>query len=250
MNCEQIEEAEIVEKYVTGQLGEREQADFELHFLGCKRCFEQVQLWQDMQLALAQQPRKGVHWWPILAVAASLLVAMGVGWLKLRPVATEVAKSSAPSTVSVPADGTVGLAVMASITPPHYSRPRWRVAGETGFDMAMQRYSKGDYAAAIPGLVAVLKGDQTNTAAQFFLGICYLMQGRDDEGIMHLQATIALGDSPELEEAHFYLAKALLRKQDASGAAAELRKALGMHGSHQTEEQSLLKSITEVPQAR
>ena len=114
----------------------------------------------------------------------------------------------------------------------------------------MQRYSKGDYAAATPGLLAALKADPANSAAQFFLGICYLMQGLDDEGIARLKATIALEDSPELEEAHNYLAKALLRERDVNGAIAEVRQAIRLHGPRQRDEQSLLENITEVRSAQ
>jgi hypothetical protein len=60
-----------------------------------------------------------------------------------------------------------------------------------------------------------------------------------------LTATIALEDSPELEEAHFHLAEAFLRKQDVTGAIAEVRKAISLRGPRQREEQSLLKGITE-----
>ena len=89
------------------------------------------------------------------------------------------------------------------------------------------------------------KSDPTNAAASFFLGICYLIQNRDDDAVAQFKATIALGDSPELEEAHFYLAKALLRRQDLSGALAELRLAEAMHGPRQAEERSLIEKLTQ-----
>jgi tetratricopeptide (TPR) repeat protein len=247
MNCEQVEGAELVEKYVTGRLAESEQADFEVHFLGCRRCFEQVQLWQDMQGALAQHPRRDVRRWAILALAASLLVVAGVSWLRWRPASDrKLAGSAVPSAVSSPARSALNLTALARISPPRYSQPQWRSAGQTGFDLAMQRYSRGDYAGAAPGLLAVVRDDRGNTAAEFFLGISYLMQGRTEDGIAHLKATVALGESPELEEAHFYLAKALLGKQDVSGATAQLRQAIALRGPRQREEQSLLKGIAEV----
>jgi len=138
------------------------------------------------------------------------------------------------------------LTALAEFSPPRYSQPLWRGASQTDFERAMQRYSKGDYAAATPELLAALKADPANSAAQFFLGICYLMQGADDLGIARLKDTIALADSPEVEEAHYYLAKALLRKRDVNGAIAEVRQAIRLHGPRQREEQSLLESITEV----
>ncbi len=239
MDCDQIDKAEIGEKYVTGQLDDVEQADFEMHFLGCRRCFEHLQLLQDMQLALAPRPQRSMRWWPVLALAASLLVGAGAAtWFRLRP-------AGAPATASNRAHSrpALNLTALAMVSPPRYLQPQWRSAGPTGFDVAMQRYARGDYAAAAPGLLTVLERDPRNSAAGFFLGICYLMQGRDDEARAQLKATIALGDSPELEEAHFYLAKALLRKRDTSGAIAELRRAIRLHGPRQREERSLLESI-------
>ncbi|MGB7760475.1 MAG: tetratricopeptide repeat protein [Bryobacteraceae bacterium] len=252
MDCEEIEETEIAEKYVTGQLDDIEQAEFETHFVACQRCFQQVQLLQDMQAALAPRPSGHWRWLAISAIAASLLVAAGVTWLRLRPVSErEAGQSAASSGTHFPARPTLDLTALAMVSPPRYSQPRWRAAGQTGFDLAMQHYARGDYAGATPGLLAVLEGDPGNSAAGFFLGICYLMQGRDDEAIKRLRATIALQDSPELEEAHFYLAKALLRKQDISGAIAELRQAIALHGSRQPEERSLLESLNkETPPAQ
>ena len=45
-----------------------------------------------------------------------------------------------------------------------------------------------------------------------------------------VRETILAGDSPYLEEAHFYLAKALLAEGDAVGARAELNKTVAMAG--------------------
>jgi hypothetical protein len=99
-------------------------------------------------------------------------------------------------------------------------------------------------------LLAVVKADRENSAASFFLGICYLLEGRDSDGIARLRDTITLGDSPELEEAHFYLAKALLRQHDRSGARAELERAIALKGPRLAEEESLLRNLEEVAPSR
>jgi len=247
MDCDKIEEAEIAEKYVTGQLNETEQADFELHFAGCQRCFERVQLLQDIQAALVPRPRRGTPWWTALAVAASLLVAAGAAtWFRLRPASgREGSQATATSGAHSTARPSLNLTALALVSPPRYLQPQWRAAGQTDFDLAMRRYTRGDYAGATPGLLAALKDDPENSAAGFFLGISYLMQDRDNEAVAQLKAVIRLGDSPELEEAHFYLAKALLRKPDVSGAVAELRQAIRLHGPRQPEERRLLESVQE-----
>ena len=47
---------------------------------------------------------------------------------------------------------------------------------------------------------------------------CAISFGQDTPAIDQLRATVALGDSPYLEEAHFYLAKAFLRRKDLDAA--------------------------------
>jgi tetratricopeptide (TPR) repeat protein len=239
MDCDNIEAAEIAEKYVTGSLGEAERTDFEIHFLGCQRCFEQVRLWQDLQAALPRRPRRNWRWLAVLPVAASLLVVGGLAWFRMNPAAKREASRATAS-----ARPALDLTALAAVLPPRYTQPQWRAAGPTVFDVAIERYSRGDYAGATPDLVVAAKSDPANAAAAFFLGICYLIESRDDEAVAQLKSTIALGDSPELEEAHFYLAKALLRKQDLRGALAELRLAEAMHGPRLAEERSLIEKIT------
>jgi hypothetical protein len=65
MDCDEAEKREIAEKYVAGGLGEIEQAEFEVHFLGCERCFGQVELWQAIWAALARPHGPGAHWMAI-----------------------------------------------------------------------------------------------------------------------------------------------------------------------------------------
>jgi len=239
MDCEQIQAADIAEKYVTGGLSEVEQTEFENHFAGCQRCFEQVQLWQDMQDALLRQPRRNWRRLTVFALAASLLLVAGAALLGLRTVSRGESARATPA-----ARPALDLAALATVLPPRYIQPRWRAAGPADFDVAMQRYSSGDYAGAPPRLFAAWQADPGNSAAAFFLGICYLMQGHDDQAIPQLKATIALGDSPELEESHFYLAKALLRKRDIAAAIGELRNAVRLHGPRELEERSLLDTLT------
>ncbi len=44
MNCQQVEEQEVIERYLAEKLSEQESAAFEEHFLGCKQCFEELRL--------------------------------------------------------------------------------------------------------------------------------------------------------------------------------------------------------------
>ena len=62
--------------------------------------------------------------------------------------------------------------------------------------------------------------------------------GQDDAAIDQLRATIALGDSAYLEDAHFYLAKAFLRRKDLGAAETQLKKLIELRGSRSDEAQA------------
>jgi hypothetical protein len=47
--------------------------------------------------------------------------------------------------------------------------------------------------------------------------------------------------------AHFYLAKALIRKSDTAGAAAELERAIALHGDRETQSHELLGQLKSLP---
>jgi tetratricopeptide (TPR) repeat protein len=103
----------------------------------------------------------------------------------------------------------------------------------------MRHYVAKDYRAAIRGLTTASELDPAAPHASFFLGISYLLTDQADPGIRALQKTIALGDSLYLEEAHFYLARALLLKDDASGARRELERTLQLRGDREEEARRL-----------
>jgi tetratricopeptide (TPR) repeat protein len=107
----------------------------------------------------------------------------------------------------------------------------------------MAQYRVGNYEPAIVALTSAAGADPKSADAQFFLGICYLLTGRTDLAVARLRATIDLGDSLDLEMAHFYLAKALLREKDAAGAEAELERAIAMHGDLERQSRELLDRI-------
>ena len=90
------------------------------------------------------------------------------------------------------------------------------------FNAAMVAYSTGDYRGAESGLEAALAAGVDPAPANFFRGASLLMLDRDREAADAFYAVIPAGESPYLAEAHYYLAKALLRMGDADGALAQL----------------------------
>jgi lipoprotein NlpI len=97
-------------------------------------------------------------------------------------------------------------------------------------------------------LRAARKLDPNAAHISFFLGVSHLMLGHDDTAFDALRATIELGDSPYLEEAHFYLAKAYLRRRDVGAAEAHLNQVIQLRGSESEEARRLLAGIERLKQ--
>ena len=168
-----------------------------------------------------------------------------------KPPASTNEEPAGPAPFAAPP--VVALSVLARVEPPLYvpvalRGPRDDAAEQ--FDAAMRRYVSGDYAGAIPGLQAAaeLKPDVPQTT--FFLAVCHLLTGQTDAAAAGLGHTIALGDSPYLEEAHFYLAKARLRQGQVPTAREELRKTIDCHGRLEPEASRLLGQIDALPSGK
>jgi tetratricopeptide (TPR) repeat protein len=260
MDCREIENSELAEKYILGQLGADEQQSYEEHYFQCSNCFEELQLRQTMQSELGKmrpgapvvQARRGkIDWLAWGAVAAALLVAAGLGWWRFHRTPAPVAPVA--SNVAKPMDNGPALDLLARAEPPAYTAPALR-GGSTGsgarFREGMAHYRVGNYEAAIASLTSAASTDPKSADAQFFLGICYLLKGQTDLAIARLRATIDLGDSLDLEMAHFYLAKARLRERDAAGAEAELDRAIAMRGDLEKQSRELLGQIRKVTATR
>src|SRR5437016_1872310 len=261
MTCEEIETGELAEKYILGQLDSDGQAAYEAHYFRCSHCFEELQLRQSMQAELsamaagraAPQSRRGANAWIAWgAVAAILALAIGLGWWRF---ASSPAVPRAPSIAHKapqPAQTGLSLELLARVDPPSYTPPALRGAAtvETRFRDAMALYRQGQFAAAIPGLLAAATADPKSPDPQFFLGICYLMDGRSEEAITHLRATIELGSTLDLEMAHFYLAKALLREKETARAEGELERAIALHGDLEAQSRELLRQLKSLADSR
>jgi Flp pilus assembly protein TadD len=145
-----------------------------------------------------------------------------------------------------PGPASPSLAELARFDPPTYTPTVLRGAQDEAtrkFRAAMKQYQQGDYARAVTGLREAAKLNPKDAGALFFLGVSCLLSGQTDEGIAVLQQSVALGDTPYLEEAHYYLAKAFLRKSDLAAAGAELQKGAQLKGDLESKVQELLQAI-------
>jgi hypothetical protein len=254
MSCERFDSTETCERYLAGTLPQPERDAFEVHYFECERCFESLRVLQTVReglraagspmpvaaaaatrlatpLAASESParkRRGAVWTGIGIAAALFAGAVAVRYnfhavppdVKVAsPMATPMASRTAPSPPP-----TVAFELEARMEPPAWDPHPLRGAEPAAaqqLQRAMALYSARDYAAASVALRRVLISDPSSLEARYFLGICELLTGQLELGIAELNAIIASGNaSPYLEEARFYLGKALLRQ----GKPGEARK--------------------------
>jgi tetratricopeptide (TPR) repeat protein len=266
MNCRQIIEGEIAEKYLLGELSEPDLEAFEQHYFECPRCFEELQSYRALQAELKQTgaviqrapvvQRAASPWaWATAAAGVLLLIAIGY-WLE-RPKPSSPSPSAtavvpAPKAEQPPSTSVPSLSELAEVRPPKYSPVILRGAPDEAtqrFHEAMQHYVKKEYTAAISGLRAASELSPKAPDVNFFLGICYLLTEQVDSAIAQLRRTAALGDSPYLEETRFYLAKAYVRKADFVAAQTELKKVILLQGDREKEARELLHQLENMSEA-
>src|ERR1051326_6490571 len=102
MTHQEIQEGEMIERYVRHELASGERRAFQEHYFECEECFEQVQMTARMIAGVRQASRKGllaesaaepVAWWASLfrpafglAIASALVLAVAFGWLMFRQI--------------------------------------------------------------------------------------------------------------------------------------------------------------------
>ena len=276
MNCKLVEEYDIIEKYLLGRLSASDQDACERHYFECERCFQALQTLRALQAGLRSpgfailgapaKPKFGWQWawaagWAFAALVLGLVVwvrwpGRGTGTSHQAAITRQAGQSremgpgqgeppALPLQIS-PLKALPTLAELGRIQPPPFTPPTLRGAedqAEQTFREAMKEYVKGQYTAAIPGLIAAHRLAQGPANYEFFLGICYLKTSQTDAGIQALRATAALGETPYLEPAHFYLSKAYLMQHDIDAAQKELVETIELHGDRETGARELLHQL-------
>jgi tetratricopeptide (TPR) repeat protein len=275
MDCARVARQDVVEGYVLGTLNEDDRTAFESHYFACARCFRDLQLLQairrEVPLADAPPESKTLHpawrWAPAAGLAAAILLGVTTGVVIRRqgssgvrqsatsqpPSAAQSVESARPQTPAPLAAAPPSLEQLARVDPPEYAPATLRGPEDDSarlFEQGMERYARRDYQRAVASLTAAAAANPAAAHIQFFLGISYLMTAKDDDATRHLRETIALGDSPFLEAAHFYLAKALLRRANLDAAEIELKKVVDLRGSRAPEATQLLKELARVRGSR
>src|ERR1700680_288225 len=139
MNCQEVEERDIPERYLRDQLTESERDEFEKHYFECESCFSQLQTGLAVQEELRGQPctrrqaggallRRVWLWRPAL-VALALVFAVGIWWYSARELQSQPQVSSSPPQTNPKGagqpqpspPGAASLEKLARVEPPPYS---------------------------------------------------------------------------------------------------------------------------------
>ena len=267
MDCARVAREEILESYLAGRLADEDRNAFEEHYFECTRCFDDLWSLRAIEEELraegaevrAPQRRPSFRWaWAAGLAAAGVLAALAL-WMRptlssgsrevtTAPLPSQVQAPERPSPRQQPLTGAseASLEQLARVEPPRYEPPRLRDTPDEAtshFQRGMEHYRKADYMGAIEDLRNAASQDPDAPHIQFFLGISHLMLGHDDDAIDWLRAAIALGDSPYLEEAHYYLAKAFLRRKDLGAAEIQLKRVRDLRGPLSQEATRLVSQV-------
>lgn len=243
MSCSERWPVEVAERYLQGGLDEVTASAWEEHYFGCDECFARL---KDLRVLRGELDRtrrdleKARPSRPALpfALAAALvgIAAAGAFWFsrsRQGPVAAP------PAAVSI-------LANLPAVEAPPWTPLLLRGPEDDTvrrFHSSMEPYAKGDWVGALPLLREAARLDPTAPGPRFYGGACALLLGGTAEAIEELKKVVALGDTPYLEEARFYLARALLESGDLPAAREELKRVVEQDGGRREAARQLLERL-------
>jgi TolA-binding protein len=118
--------------------------------------------------------------------------------------------------------------------------------GRAFFQQAMLAYVEGHYQDAAQLLEKTVQIQPRTIPANFYLGVCRMLQGHPAESVAPLKEVLAAPASSFTQSAHFYLAKAYLQMSKLEDAAREMQAAAALPGTLTAEAQSLAARIHEL----
>ncbi len=240
MKCFEVEQGEMIERYLRGDLDETDLDRLEEHVLTCEGCHEQLEELSLLRAALAEEesgvveevpPPQRIPWhWVGLAAAAVLLLAL-VFW---------------PRLVGSPGPGGDAIARLAEVQPPPFEPKSLRTSGseaELRFREAMVPYQEDCFAEAIPGLESAVALDPDFVPARFYLGASYLLTGEAREAVNHLGRIAEIEGSPYREWALWLRAKASLGLGDVAAARRDLEEIVQTGGDFEAQAREVLSQL-------
>lgn len=263
MDCEQVTRDEVIQGYLLDTLSEDTREAFERHYFDCDQCLGELQALEAIRDELRQTPEPQRHmrprfnvWLPVAAVAAVFVLAVTAMFWRSAPPALPPPKVAVqpgvttpplpPPTAASPDTSKPSLEQLARVEPAPYEPLTFRAVPDEAtarFQQGMNRYGQADFRGAITDLKAAADLEPDAPHIRFFLGVSQLLAGETRSAIDSLHAAVAIGDSPYLEEAHLYLAKAYLRRGDPGAAEQELKRVASLNGPRREEANRLLNRV-------
>ena len=233
--CAELEKRSMVERYVSGTLGDAETQEFEGHMIGCARCQSAVRLGIAAREQLRTMP--GANRAPS-RVPHGLIV---IGGLAAAAVFTFVLASRSNDHDALVRLGAVGA-------PPPYQgiEVRSPARADSLFGAAMRLYADGRHADAGPALRGARSAGADTVPTSFFIGVIELLSGRPRAAIDALALVLARGETPYAPEAHFLTAKAWLQLGRVDSASAHLAAASAARTPIAAHARALRDSVAEV----
>jgi hypothetical protein len=197
---------------------ESERIAYEDHFVACAECQREIRFANAVRTALSEPdatnesspPLRRPHfrrWLGAGFAVAAGIAAIVIVQMRPSPAFRELGGLlEPPAYLGVPVRGTPGRA-------------------DSVFERAMNDYASRHYAAAAEGLRAALAAGEDSVPTEFFLGATLLMSDDAKGAAAAFDRVIAKGDTPYLDEAQLYQAKALLRL----GRGREARDVIARH---------------------
>ena len=213
-------EFERIERFLLGEMGHAERADFETeldrneqlrHEVGLQRkllaTVESGSANMDEQLKKTRKnndtPRFLRYRW--YAVAASVALAVGIWHFGFR----QTPEEKLFATYFVPATGLV--------------TPMKSTDDYVLYD-AMVDYKRENYRSAIAKWKPLLQQRPENDTLNYFVGVAYLATGNAGESLPYLERTTTVAESIFIDEAWFYLGMARMKTGDTEQAKSALEK--------------------------
>lgn len=240
LSCDNVVAEFVIERYVADKLSESETVAFEEHLLLCDRCQGEITLAVAVREALpsaggTEGARAAKIWpWKPMGIGISLAAAAAIAAILMLPIGRESSPIAELGQVIQPP---IYLGVPVRQVP---ARP------DSVFNAAMASYGEGDYAAAVRQLETAIAAGVDGPPAQFFLGASLLMLDNPGEAVAAFEAVTSSWDPTYTPEAHYYMAKALLRQGKTDAALAELRAVSDTVGEISAQARSLADSVESI----
>jgi len=254
LDCRRIETQDMIERYLHGRLSEQEETAFEQHYLGCGRCFAELQMKHAAALELSKRPLRvrrpasriafQSRW--VMAAAALLVIAIVSALYFYSKGQNEAGGTLVRQQPIQNNQAILDQLAMVEQAPPYVP---WTLRGSASnrlmekFQSGMDQYRQGNFGGAIPILEECLRMDAEHQPSVYYLGISYLMARRPDDCIRELSKLAAAGSGPYEEDSRWYLAKAYLRKKDLAAARKELQAVAAMTKAHAAEAGEALRIL-------